>query len=265
VKPLFDMELRALRRDRSARIGPELFLLDRAFEDCLERLALIPRRFAQALLVGCPSPRWPERLRDLADDVAVTDPGPLFAARAGGEAIVEDRWGGEPSAFDLIIAVGTLDTVNDLPRALLALRLALRPGGLLLAAMSGGETLPQLRGAMRAADKAQGDAAAHVHPRIEASALAGLLGAAGFADPVVDVDRVGVTYGSFERLVSDLRAMASTSLLTERPRRPISRSARQAAIEAFAAAATDGRTTEVFEILHGAAWAPEQARSADQG
>ena len=53
---LFDMKLRALRRDRAARIGPELFLFDRIFDDCLERLALVNRRFERALLIGCPNP-----------------------------------------------------------------------------------------------------------------------------------------------------------------------------------------------------------------
>ena len=84
---LFDLRLRALRRDRAARGGGELFLHERAFADCLERVAMMERRFANALLVGCPDPGWPKRLAQVADRVAVVDPGPLFAAAAGVVAV----------------------------------------------------------------------------------------------------------------------------------------------------------------------------------
>ena len=100
--------------------------------------------------------------------------------------------GAAEQAYDLVLAVGTLDTVNDLPLALRLIRYAMRSDGLFIAALSGGDTLPRLRAAMRAADAVSGLAAPHVHPRIEPSALAPLLGDAGFVDPVVDVDRVTV-------------------------------------------------------------------------
>ena len=253
---LFDMQLRAQRRDRAARQGSELFLVERAFEDCLERIALVQRRFGNALLIGCPDESWPNRLRTLVDDVEVLDPGPLFAERAKGRTIVEDEWQAPVAAYDMVVAVGTLDTVNDLPRALRSIRQSMRPDALLIGAISGGDTLPQLRSAMRAADQAMGEASAHVHPRIEASALAPLLSAAGFADPVVDIDRVPVSYASLERLIGDLRAMGATNLLAARSRRPLTRAAYEAAKQSFAGAREDERTVEVFEVLHFAAWCP---------
>ncbi|HEX6742127.1 MAG TPA: SAM-dependent methyltransferase, partial [Sphingomicrobium sp.] len=88
----------------------------------------------------------------------------------------------------------------------------------------------------------------------EASVLAALLGAAVFVNPVVDVDRVQVSYEGFSRLVGDLRAMGATNILAQRSRSPLSRSARQAAADAFASVGRDGRTVETFEILHFAAW-----------
>jgi hypothetical protein len=127
---------------------------------------------------------------------------------------------------------------------------------MLLGAISGGDTLPQLRLAMRAADRIGAIAVPHVHPRIEASVLAALLGAAGFVNPVVDVDRVQVSYESFSRLVGDLRAMGATNILAQRSRTPLSRTATQAAADAFASVGQDGRTVETFEILHFAAWTP---------
>ena len=237
-------------------MGAELFLFDRAFDDCVDRLSLMQCRFGKALLIGCPDPGWRERLREFADQIAVRDPGELFAHRAGGEQLVEDAWEPAPQAYDLIVAVGTLDTVNDLPRALITLRFALREGALLLGAISGGDTMTRLRSALRAADLAAGVAAPHVHPRIEASALALLLSNAGFVNPVVDVDRVAVSYRSLKQLVTDLRRMAATNILMARPRSPLLKSAYSAASSDFSVAGDGERTTETFEILHFACWTP---------
>jgi SAM-dependent methyltransferase len=222
---------------------------------------MVRRKFTDALLIGCPDQRWPDRLREFADRVDVLDPGSMFAMAAGGEQVVEDAWMIADVAYDLVVAIGTLDTVNDLPNALRSLRLAMRPDGLFIGALSGGDTLPQLRHAMRAADDVVGGALPHVHPRIEAAALAPLLSAAGFAMPVVDVDRVRVSYRSLDRLVSDLRRMGATNLLAQRARRPLPRAAHAAARQAWAAAGDGARTAETFEILHFAAW----TASAKQG
>ena len=189
----------------------------------------------------------------------VLDPGPLFAAAAGGETIVEDHWQPEVGGYDLVLAIGTLDTVNELPVALRLLRTAMRADALLIGAMSGGETLPQLRAAMRAADLQAGAAAPHVHPRVEASMLAPLLSAAGFVNPVVDVDRVPVSYASLDTLVADLRAMGATNILASRPHIFVTRSAFASASRHFVDAGKDGRTVETFEILHFAAWTPARS------
>jgi NADH dehydrogenase [ubiquinone] 1 alpha subcomplex assembly factor 5 len=256
VTALFDMELRALRRDRAARIGPELFLFERTFEDCLERIALGRRKFERALVIGCPDQAWPGRLREIATNVDPCDPGRLFAEAAGGASFIEDEWSPAQRTYDLVLAIGTLDTVNDLPGALRTIVTAMRPGSLFIGAMSGGDTLPQLRTAMRAADAVIGGSSAHVHPRIEAPALAPLLSAAGFINPVVDIDRVQVAYSSLGKLVSDLRAMGATNVLTARSRRPLLRAAREAADRAFELAGNSRQTYEIFEILHFAVWTP---------
>lgn len=254
---LFDMRLRALRRDRAFKVGPELFLFERAFEDCVERISLLQRHFDRALLLGCPDANWPRRLEGLARTVETLDPGPLFAAAAKGQTVIEDRWEPAPGRYDLVVAIGTLDTVNDLALALRLIGHGMGKDALFLAAMSGGDTLPQLRAAMRAADALGAGAAAHVHPRIEASALAALLTGAGFTNPVVDIDRVTVAYPSFDRLVGDLRQMGSTNMLNARARF-IGRRGRKAAADAFRLAGNGSRTTETFEILHLACWTTGQ-------
>ena len=147
--------------------------------------------------------------------------------------------------------------VEDLPGYLRLLRSRLRPDSLLIGAFPGGNTLPQLRAAMRAGDAVAATAAPHVHPRVEAAALGHLLTAAGFVMPVVDVDRVRVAYESLDKLVSDLRGMAATNVLRARPRR-LSPAALAAARSQFRSASIGSRTVETFELLHFAAWTPQQ-------
>ena len=242
VSGLFDQRLRAMRLDRALRGGPELFLHERSFEDILDRLSLIRRRFERALLIGRFEAAWSDRLLAYAQSVDVTDADALLKL--------------EPGAYDLCVAASGLDTVEDLPNALLTMRFALGEDSLLIGAVPGGDTLPALRAAMRAADERMGAATAHIHPRVEPAGLTSLLTSAGFAMPVVDVDRVQVTYKSLWDLVRDLRSMGATNVLVARSRRPLSRSAATAAAGQFEAAARDGRTTEMFEILHVAAWTP---------
>ena len=256
TEPLFDRQARALRRDRAARRGPALFLHQRAFEDCLDRLGDVRRDFTSALVIGCPNPAWRTSLECSVSNIAIIDPGPQFAAAANGRFGDEDLIDLPLAAFDLCLAIGTLDTVPDLPRALFNIRRALRPDAMFIGAVAGGETLPMLRAAMRAADRAGSAAAPHVHPRIEASALAPLLGVAGFGMPVVDVDRITVAYPGFDALIDDLRAMAATNILSIRSRRSLGRAARHAARDEFARLGENGITRETFEILHFAAWTP---------
>ena len=236
------MSLRALRRRRAARGGSDLFLFERAFDDCLERLALMNRRFGRALLIGSADVNWAERLKAVAAPVDCSPPH-LFERAPDLPA----------QAYDLVLSIGALDSLNDLPLALRLIRFAMRPDSLFIGAISGGDTLPQLRAAMRAADSLSGGAAPRVHPRIEPSALSPLLGDAGFVRPVVDIDRVQVAYSSLHRLVADLRAMGTTNILTARGP-AFTRAQRDAAARAFTAAGEDGRTIETFELVHFAAW-----------
>jgi hypothetical protein len=253
---IFDSQLRALRRDRAFRNGPELFLHERAFEDCLERLALIRRPFKSALLIGCPDPDWRSRMELLVPSVEIVDPGPLFAKAVGGTCMNEDQWDLPAQAYDLCLSIGTLDTVNDLPRALQSIRGLLTQDSLLIGALAGGDCLPQLRRAMHLADQVAGASSPHIHPRIEAASLALLLTACGFVMPVVDVDRVQVSYESLEGLVKDLRHMGATNILMSRARALILREGRATAEAAFRSAGDGQRTAETFEILNFAAWTP---------
>jgi SAM-dependent methyltransferase len=181
----------------------------------------------------------------------------------------EDMLPFRDGAFDLVLSVGVLDTVNDLPGALTLIRRALRPDGLLLAALSGAGGLPRLRSAMLAADDAHsGDAVARLHPQIDVRAAGDLLTRAGFALPVVDGETVSVRFPNLVALIADLRAMGATNLLAAQSPVPLGRLALGAAMADFAAHADpDGKTAERFEILYLTGWspAPSQPQPARRG
>lgn len=230
-----------------------MFLLDRAFEECIDRLRDIQRNFDHALLVGCPSPAWRELLGRFARRVDVVDPGAAFAARADGIQVEEDRFDFGEERYDLCLAVGTLDTVNDLPLAFQLLNRALKPDSPLIGAIAGGNSLPALRACLIEAGRSVDKVVARAHPRIEPNSLAGLLLAAGFSMQVVDIDRVTLRYGKLDELVRDLRAMGATSVLKSRAG-PFSRAEISAARRAFDGRANEGRVEEMVEILHFLGW-----------
>jgi SAM-dependent methyltransferase len=250
---LFNRNLRRIRRDRASVANGEPFLAERAFDECLDRLRDVARPFRDALLIGCPDPSWPCRLGLVADHVEIVEPGECFAAAVAGTRADEDHHDYGEGRFDLCLAVGTLDTVNDLPLALHLIHRSLRPDGLLIGAMAGGNSLPTLRAALIEAGREEGRVSARTNPRIEAPALAQLLSSAGFQEPVVDVDRVRLRYDNLADLVRDLRAMAATAILSSRAPGFTKTSAARLA-SAFASSAVGGRTAELVEILHFTGW-----------
>jgi NADH dehydrogenase [ubiquinone] 1 alpha subcomplex assembly factor 5 len=252
----FDRRVRRIRRDRAAARAAAEPLGALMADELIERLGSINRSFADALILGG-EPRLAAELRSLGMDVVVADPGFGFAAASGGIQCDEDRLPFGDGRFDLVVSVGLLDSINDLPGALALIRRTLRPDGLLLAAFSGAGSLPRLRAAMLAADEATGGAAPRIHPQIDVRAAGDLLSRAGFALPVADVQQLSLRYAHLPALVADLRAAGVTNILGARSRRPIGRRALAAAIASFADQAdADGRTTERLEIITLTAWAP---------
>jgi SAM-dependent methyltransferase len=262
----FDRRLRRLRRDRAAARFAEADYLHRlAADELVERLDFVKRDFRRALDLGCAGGYLTGRLRERGLEVVACDSGGAFARAAGGVQADEDRLPFADGGFDLVVSVGALDGVNDLPGALLRARRALGPDGLFLAAFAGAGSLPRLKRAMLAADAVEGGAAPRIHPQIDVRAAGDLLTRAGFALPVVDVEPVDVRFGSLMRLVRDLRAMGATNILAGRSRRPLGRHALAAAIADFEAG--DGKTVERFEILHLLGWSPspDQPKPARRG
>ena len=265
----FSRALRRLRRGRSARNAKEADYLHRlAAEELLDRLTTVKRQFNDALVLGGQDGGLSEHLRGLGLNVVVADADESLANTAGGVQCDEDRLPFGDGSFDLVVSVGVLDSVNDLPGALTLIRRALRPDGLFLAALAGAGSLPRLRSAMTAADAAEGAASPRLHPQIDLRAAGDLLTRAGFKLQVADSTPVEVRFSSFSRLVQDLRAMGATNILAARSLKPIGRPGLVAAIEDFESKADEvGKTVERFEIIYLTGWSPspDQPQPAKRG
>lgn len=225
---------RALRMQ--ARPDAARYLLDDMAEDVLERLAFLRHQPARALVIGDFSGALAAALRAQGCVVEEAEPAADFA---------EDK--PFPSnGFDLVASLGTLDTVNDLPGALIHIRGALAAGGLAIASFVGAGSLPALREAMLAADGER--PAPRLHPMVDVRAGGALLQRAGWADPVVDSRPLEVRFSSLSSLITDLRAQGLSNVLT-RPGPPLGRAALARAKAVFGE-----RTVERFEVLTLSGW-----------
>lgn len=220
---------------------PARYLIDDMVEDVLERLSFLRFEPKTALVIGDYSGALARDLALLGVVVTQAEPGLDF--------VEEQPFPFE--GFDLIASLGTLDTVNDLPGALVHIRKALNPGGIMIASFLSSGSLPVLREVMLATD---GDRPApRVHPSVDARAGAQLLQRTLFADPVSDHRSVDVGFRSLERLIGDLRGQALTNVLAD-PGPALDKAALVRARDAFAAAGEGGRTVERFEILTLSGW-----------
>lgn len=268
---IFDRALRRRRRDRAAScFADHAFLRDHVADELLHRLGGVTRSFTRMLDLGCMDGAVGRRVAAEAASpikVVAADAGFGFAKAAGGVQCDEDRLPFADGSFDLVIATGGLETVNDLPGCFSLIRRLLVPDGLFLGAFVGAGSLPALRGAMLTADMTMDRAVPRIHPQIDVRSGGDLLARAGFALPVADGERVTVRYSDPLRLIGDLRGMAGTNLLRdERP--PLGRAQLPALFDTFRSGAdADGRVPETFDIVYLVGWAPapDQPRPAARG
>ena len=258
---IFDRRRRRLARDRAAPAFADHAFVRAAMLDTIgERLAGVKRTFADVLDLGCADGTFALT----GARITRVDPGHAFAARAGGVQADEDRLPSAAESFDLAIAAGTLDTVNDLPGAMTLIRRSLRPDGLFLGAFLGAGTLQMLRAVFREAEAER--PAARFHPLVDVRSAGDLLVRAGFALPVADAETLTVRYASLTRLLADVRGMAGGNQLAEVA--PLRRETLARAAAAFDARRdADGRVAERFEFLVLTGWAPspDQPQPARRG
>jgi SAM-dependent methyltransferase len=261
---LFDHDLLDRRRTRAlaADIEGADFLLAAVADDIAERLAAVQRHFPLAADIASPLPLVKSRLLASGQVDRVVRLDRLAMSRPD---IVADQEALplKPASIDLAVSALALHWADDLPGALAQIRIALKPDGLLLAALLGGDTLTELRQSLAAAEsEIRGGASPRVSPFAELGSVGALLQRAGFALPVIDMDRRTVRYASSLHLMRDLRAMGATNVLIERDRRPLPRPAllRAAAIYAERFSDPDGRVRATFDIISLSGWAPHESQ-----
>ena len=246
----------AFRRRALARSkGGEDFLLAHAASDLAERLMSVDRKFGKAALVAS----FPANAAELL----------LAGNRIGTLDLVsmldapDETLPFEPGSLDLILSLLTLHDTNDVPGALIQMKRALKPDGLMLAVMSGGETLKELRFALTQAETEDyGGASPRVLPFADVRAAGALLQRTGFALPVTDVETLTVRYDNLFALMADLRGMGAQNALNARSRRPVSRRFFQRAAEVYAEnfSDADGRVRATFSFVSLSGWAPHPSQ-----
>jgi len=265
---IFDRTLLARRRARvAASAASHDFLLARVADDLAERLSIVRRTFPLAANIGAHHGLVSGRISGIAGVERIVDVDgtvELLTGAPGWRVVADDEaLPFADASLDLVVSGLSLQLVNDLPGALVQIRRALKPDGLLLASLLGGATLHELRGAWLAAEaEISGGASPRVAPFADVRDMGALLQRAGFALPVVDSDTVTVTYENPLALMREVKAMGASNMLMARRRTPVTRGLLLRAAEIYAERFTgaNGRVPATFEILTLTAWAPDASQ-----
>jgi SAM-dependent methyltransferase len=246
---LFDRTLLRARLNRARRGGPVTFLLDRVAEDMEERLQAVTRNFSDVADIWTPGELLRKPVADRFKSIARIEPDDTETLPL------------PPESLDLAVSALAFQFVNDLPGVLAQIRRALRPDGLLLAAMLGGDTLTELRQSFAEAEaECEGGVSPRVAPFADLRDVGALLQRAGFALPVTDVDDVVVRYDNVFGLMADLRRMGATNIMIERRRTPtrVATMMRMAQIYRQRFSDPDGRIYATFDVIWLSGWAPHE-------
>lgn len=265
---MFDRRQVRRQRDRAAcRFAEHSFLFAEVADRLADRLLDVKRTFPLAVELGCHGGVLARLLagRGGIGRLVQCDLSPVMAAEGGEFALAADEEAlpFASRSFDLALSNLSLHWVNDLPGALVQINHALKPDGLLLATMFGGETLVELRRCLMDAEiELEGGASPRVSPFAEVRDAGSLLQRAGFALPVVDIDTITVTYQEPLLLLADLRGMGETNATVARRKTFTRRATLARAMELYQHrfADRDGRVTATFQVLTLTAWRPHESQ-----
>ena len=271
ARDIFDRRRRRAFRDRAfARAGGRDLLAKRWCDDLIERIDFVQRDFARGLVVGQQGAALVDRLRERGLEVVLAEAGHVAARALNGVLVEEDRLPFADGSFDLLVNVGTLDSVNDLPGALTLTRRILRPDGLFLGVFAGAGTLATAKRLLLQAEAGEGSSGAvrpHIHPQIDVRTAGDLLTRAGFAMPVADGDSLTLRYRELAQLVADIRdGGGGNALLGAGP--TLGREVTARLFAGFDAARDGtGRVSETVESVYLVGWSPhpEQPKPARRG
>jgi SAM-dependent methyltransferase len=264
---IFDRTQVRRQRDRAAvSLADHDFLLQESADRLCDRLEDVARGFPRALDIGCHGGELSQRLagRFGIETLVSCDLSPKMAALAATNGALtvaadEETLPFAEGRFDLVVSNLSLHWVNDLPGALLQIRRILKPDGLFIASLLGGETLKEWRQAMMEAELAEEDGVSpRVSPFVDVRDAGGLMQRAGFALPVADIDPVNVTYGNPMTLLADLRGMGEGNAVKTRRKGFTRRGTFARALSLYQERFADheGRLPASFQILTMTGWTP---------
>ncbi|MBC6441114.1 MAG: methyltransferase domain-containing protein [Rhodospirillales bacterium] len=265
----FDTRALRLHRDRAAGNATDSteFLFHQVGLRLLDRLDDVKRMFPVAVELGARDGTLRSGLeqRNGITWLLQTDRSSGFGRMGRGPRLVcdDDLPPLAESSADLVVSNLSLHWVNDLPGCLSQIRCALKPDGLLLAAILGGETLHELRTVLAEAEIAiTGGLSPRLSPMVDVRDAGALLQRAGFALPVVDIDRLDVDYPDALALMRDLRAMGETNVVSERPRGLARRDVLLPAITLYAErfGNASGRVPATFDVIYLTGWSPHESQ-----
>lgn len=254
-KELFDRERRRHFRDRAFfRTKGKDFIGQIMADEILDRLSLVKRDFKKCLLIGQAGHHLASALKNKGIETVTADSAYASVNATHGIQCDEDRLPFADYSFDLVVNVGTLDSVNDLPGALVLTRRILEPDGLLLASFIGAESFTALKSLLM---EAEGNRVApHIHPQIDIRTVGDLVSRVGLTLPVIDSDGLDLAYREFNKLIDDIRDIGGSNALNGNIR-PLQRTIYKRAKELFQNQAdAEGRVTEHIELVNICAWAP---------
>lgn len=276
MSELFDHSARIMRAARvKTTLSKADFLLARVGEGLADRLDDVKRDFPNAAVIGgagvvataLRGRAGAKRLIQIEDSQAMADHAARIAPEADIRVSPPEEPDLSPGQFDLVVGAMTMHRLNDPVGLLTQMRLALKPDGLALVALFGGQTLTELRASFAEAEaEVEGGISPRIAPMGEVRDLGGLLQRAGFALPVADVDRFDVAYQTPFHLMRDLRDMGESNALIHRRRTFTRRRTMMRMAEIYAAnyPAADhtgeGRVNASFEIVYLTGWSPDASQ-----
>lgn len=263
AKLIFDRKLIRARRARSRKYSTDPFLFQRCADDACERILDINRNFTNTLLIGSS-----EITREIASKLGTKLGNVIYCDHndtVHGNHIIctETALPFAPQSFDLVINLLSLHAVNNVPRALSGFKRILKPDGLFIASLFGGQTLRNLRTVFYEAEETlYGHISPRISPMITSEQATNLLQSSGFSMPVIDRDMVNVNYGTLSSLFMDIRRMGDSNALIAKSEKPVSKKFFHQLEQIYKRDFTDKESRKLkagFEIIWLTGWSPHES------
>lgn len=265
---IFDRTRLAHHRARAARqVEPVDFLLHAMAERLTDRLMDITHRFPLVLDLGAHHgvlAGYIEGVAGIQTIIQAERSLPQLTKASGLRVAADEEWlPFAENSLDAVFSIGSLHWVNDLPGTLVQIQRALKPDGLFMAMLPGGQTLKELRDAFEQAEiVSSGGVSPRISPFIDVRDAGALLQRAGFALPVVDSELLNITYAHPLKLMRELRVMGEANALTQAVKHSTGCSLMMQAVDHYLRnySMEDGRIAATFELVTLTGWKPHASQ-----